>query len=234
MPSTLRLIYADGRGPYTLNSASDDSPEGEFVVTVNTIYQEENGSVTGLGETELGQFSVKAALTDETRQELRTEADIYSTLPKEYKGDIFPYIRGYYEGEGIACLLLEPLDIFDHEEKLITLPLEERYKFLTQLGRMHKIGYLPTLDLGGGNLGIARDKAIRIGHLKELKKHKCPWNGEWNFGQPAPSLEDFKCASLYEAGKETGIWTATLPTVRVGNETFLTFAATTTVTYDDE
>lgn len=231
MSGTLNLTYTDGRGPFVLQAASDETPEGEFKITVITIYQEEGGSVVGLGDTGEGQYSVKAAFTFETREELRIEAEIYSTLPSEFKGDIFPYIHGYYEAEGIACLILEPLSVFAPEEKLITLPFEERCetlssylmmtlltdylfdyhdyircKFLTQLGRMHQVGYCPTLDLGGGNIGLAVDRAIRIGHLKELKKHNCPWDGVWNFGQAAPASEDFKCATLYEAARQCGIW----------------------------
>ena len=103
MPGTLNLTYTDGRGPFVLQAASDETPEGEFKITVITIYQEEGGSVVGLGDTGEGQYSVKAAFTFETREELRIEAEIYSTLPSEFKGDIFPYIHGYYEAEGIAC-----------------------------------------------------------------------------------------------------------------------------------
>jgi len=145
---------------------------------------------------------------------LAMEAELYENQLVPVQGEAVPHYYGFFEGKddqdwNVGCIVLE--DCGDAMEGIFSdLPLTDRAKILTALGKVHKSGVSP-MNFDESSVVHAKGD-FRIMDFEDVYlKHVCAWTGELFAGEELPSPTEIGCGGIFDFGTEMELWELTDP-----------------------
>ncbi|KAF8058186.1 hypothetical protein FPV67DRAFT_1428579 [Lyophyllum atratum] len=154
---------------------------------------------------------LKLALSWQSLEDLKKEADHYANALKDVQGSVVPRFRGLYEGRcvnhdrrRIGCLVLEYCGTPVVGE-FADLPLNERLNILNVLANLHARG-MHHIDFSERNV-VKQNGEYRLIDFTYLEKqHKCSFDKNWRAGAHVKDVKTIGCDALKRAAYDMNIW----------------------------